>query len=81
MSSFKIYSSKDNNAKNLGKRNILNFKFILILLPLVGLYRINTDCNWVFFDFDQQFETNRNNQFLRKWYNKKNRRFFRKLGF
>ena len=36
MSSFKIYSSKDNNAKNLGKRNILNFKFILILLPLVG---------------------------------------------
>jgi len=36
MSTFKIYSAKDNNAKNLGKRNTLNFKLILILLPLIG---------------------------------------------
>jgi len=36
MSTFKIYSAKDNNAKKLGKKNTLNFKFILILLPLIG---------------------------------------------
>jgi len=36
MSTFKIYSTKDNNAKELGRRNRLNFKFILILLPLTG---------------------------------------------
>lgn len=36
MSTFKIFSAKDNNAKNLGKRNTLNFRFILILLPSAG---------------------------------------------
>ncbi len=36
MSTYKIYSAKDNNAKNLGIRNSLNFKLILILLPLIG---------------------------------------------
>ena len=37
MSTFKIYSTKDNNAKDLGIRNKLNFRIILILLPLIGI--------------------------------------------
>ena len=36
MSTFKVYSSKNNSAKNLGKQNALNFKLILILLPVMG---------------------------------------------
>jgi hypothetical protein len=36
MSTFKIYSANDNNAENLGVRNTLNFRLIVILLPIIG---------------------------------------------
>lgn len=36
MSTFKIYSSKENNARNLGKWNALNHRSILILLPVTA---------------------------------------------